>query len=415
MAVNNRRNVAAGIVGNILEWYDFAVYGFLAPIIGPLFFPSDDHLASLLSAFAVFAIGYLARPLGGALFGHIGDRYGRKKSMIASILLMGTATLAIALLPTFAQIGTLAAVLLVLLRVLQGISVGGEFTGSMVFLGEHARNESRAAMVAISQCGSLSGFLTGSGIGALVSFYLGDGAMTQWGWRVPFFIGAGIAVLGLVVRRHLTELTVQFHRVELPILVVFRDYWRVLARIVALLMMGAVGFYLLFVYVASYLREQMHFSTAKALEINTISLFVVLALTLPFAMLSDRIGRKPMLYAVAIATLIFGWPLWQLLHQDSFFLILSGQIGLAVISAMTFSVLPTAIVEMIPSHVRCSGTSIGYNLCLGVMGGTTPLVATYLVARTGNDSTPAYYMMALAFIMLAALYKMPETAGKPLA
>lgn len=414
MAANNRRNIAAGIVGNILEWYDFAVYGFLAPIIGPLFFPSDDHLASILSAFAVFAIGYLARPLGGALFGHVGDRFGRKTSMIASILLMGLATLAIAVSPTFAQIGGLAAVLLVVLRILQGLSVGGEFTGSMVFLAEHARNDNRAAMVSISQCGSLSGFLLGSSVGAFVSFYLGDEAMSEWGWRIPFFLGAGIAVLGLFVRRHLVEPNIQFERVDFPAAVFFRDHWRELIRITALAMMGAVGFYLFFVYVASYLKEHMHFSTAKALEINTISLVFVLALTVPSAMLSDRIGRKPMLYAVAIFTLIFSWPLWQLLHHEAFILVLAGQMGLAVLSAMTWSVLPTTIVEMLPSHIRCSGTSIAYNLCLGIMGGTTPLVATWLVARTGDDSTPIYYMMALAIVMLAALYKMPETVGKSL-
>ena len=414
MARNNRRNIAAGIVGNILEWYDFAVYGFLAPIIGPLFFPSDDHLASILSAFAVFAVGYLARPLGGAIFGHVGDRFGRKTSMIASILLMGIATLAIAVAPTFAQVGGLAAVLLVVLRILQGLSVGGEFTGSMVFLAEHARNDNRAAMVSISQCGSLSGFLLGSGIGAFVSFYLGDQAMSEWGWRIPFFIGAGIAVLGLFVRRHLVEPGIRYERVDFPAAVVFRDHWRELVRITALLMMGAVAFYLYFVYIASYLREHMHFSTARALEINTISLVFVLALTVPSAMLSDRIGRKPVLYAVVILTLLLSWPLWQLLHQESFLLVLAGQMGLAVLSAMTWSVLPTTIIEMLPTNVRCSGTSIGYNLCLGVMGGTTPLVATYLVARTGDESTPVYYMMGLALIMLAALWKMPETVGKSL-
>ena len=413
--IGNRRNIAAGSIGTALEMYDFAVYGFLAPIIGPLFFPSDDHLASLLSAFAVFAVGYLARPLGAALFGHVGDRYGRKASMAASISLMGLATLGLAMLPTHAQIGTAAAFLLVLCRVLQGLSVGGEFTGSMVFLAEHAPIARRGAITAISQTTSIAGFLFGSGLSALISAQVGEAAMAAWGWRIPFLFGALIAIVGLVIRRYVAEPPAAARREKQPVFVVFRDYWPVLLRMICLVMMGGVGFYLLFVYVAASLREHMHFTTARALEINTIGLLVMFALTIPVASVSDRIGRKPVLYGVAIATLVLGWPLWQLLQQPSFAVILSGQVGFAVISAATFAVVPATIVEMMPAHIRCSGASIGYNVCLGIFGGTTPFVATYLIARTGDDSTPVYYLMALAVIMLAALRGMPETAARPLA
>ncbi|WP_169054257.1 MFS transporter [Nitratireductor sp. XY-223] len=415
MAGNNRRNIAAGSIGTALEMYDFAVYGFLAPILGPLFFPSDDHLASLLSAFAVFAVGYLARPLGAALFGHIGDRYGRKISMAASISLMGIATLCLAVLPTHAQLGTTAALLLVICRIAQGLSLGGEYTGSMVFLAEHAPIARRGAMTAISQTSSIAGFLIGSGLCAFISWQLGETEMAAWGWRIPFIFGAVIAVGGLVIRRFVSEPPGVLRQDHLPVLVVFRDHWRILFRMICMLMMGGVGFYLLFVYVAAYLREFMHFTTARALEINTISLLVILLTSIPFAMLSDRVGRKPVLYGVAIATLVLGWPLWQLLHHQSFAVILSGQIGLALISAATFAVIPATISEMMPAHIRCSGASIGYNISLGLFGGTAPFVATYLVERTGDDSTPAYYMMALAVIMLLALRGMRETAGKPLA
>ncbi|WP_419909848.1 MFS transporter [Hoeflea sp.] len=414
MAGNNRRNIAAGSVGTALEMYDFAVYGFLAPILGPLFFPSDDRLASLLSAFAVFAVGYFARPLGAALFGHIGDRYGRKTSMALSISMMGIATLCLALLPTHSQLGTTAALLLVFCRIAQGLSLGGEYTGSMVFLAEHAPSTRRGAMTAVSQTSSIGGFLIGSGLCAFISWRLGETEMAAWGWRIPFILGAVIAVGGLVIRRFVMEPPGVLRQDHLPVVVVFRDHWRILFRMICLLMMGGVGFYLLFVYVAAYLREFMHFSTARALEINTISLLVILLTSIPFAILSDRIGRKPVLFGVAIATLVLGWPLWQLLHHHSFAVILCGQIGLALISAATFAVIPATIVEMMPSHIRCSGASIGYNISLGLFGGTAPFVATYLVERTGDDSTPAYYMMALAVIMLLALRGMGETAGKPL-
>ncbi len=411
---NNRQNVAAGTVGNMLEWYDFAVYGFLAPTIGPLFFPSDDHVASLLSAFAVFALGYVARPLGGVLFGHVGDRFGRKTAMIASIGLMGTATLCIGLLPTYQLAGTSAAVLLSVLRVIQGVAVGGEYGGSMVFIGENAPRRHRGAITALAQCGALSGTLVGSAMVGVTSGVLGDAAMTDWGWRLPFLIGAAVAMLGLLLRMRLVEQKAAFRRLDMPVLAVVRDHWRALARMIALMMMGGVGYQLLFFYVAAELREQMHFSTARALEINTMGLVAMLAMTVPIAALSDRIGRKPLLTFVAISTLIFVWPLWQLLHREAFLLVLAGQIGLAVLPAVTFAVAPATIVEMVPAAVRCSGVSIGYNLCLGVFGGTAPFVATYLVSRTGDESAPVYYIMGLALVMLVALFRMPETARKPL-
>ncbi len=414
LRVSKHKNTAAGSIGTMLEMYDFAVYGFLAPILGPLFFPSDDRLASLLSAFAVFAVGYLARPLGAALFGHIGDRYGRKTSMAISISLMGIATLALAVLPTHAAIGTSAAALLVLCRTLQGLSVGGEFTGSMVFLAEHAAITRRGAMTSISQASSIGGFLFGSGLCTLISWLAGEEGMSSWGWRLPFLVGAVIALVGLLIRRYVDEPALPEKRVALPLAVVLRDHWRTLVRMICLVMMGGVGFYLLFVYAAAYFREYMHFSTARALEINTIGLFVIFVLTIPVAILSDHIGRKPVLYAVAIATIGLGLPLWHMLHSSSLAAILSAQIGFAIISAATFAVVPATIVEMMPAHIRCTGASVGYNVCLGLFGGTTPFVATYLVAKTGDAATPAYYLMALALIMLAALYRLPETAGKPM-
>lgn len=178
--------------------------------------------------------------------------------------------------------------------------------------------------------------------------------------------------------------------------------------------MGGVWFYLLFVYTAADLREHLHLDATKALEINTVGLLVVFVLTLPVAVLSERIGRKPILYATAIATLLLGWPLWRLLNQDNVTWIFVGQIGLAIIPAATFAVSPATIAEMLPTSVRASGASIGYNLCLGVFGGAAPLVATYLVARTGDNMTPAYYLMALALLLPVALRGMPETASRPL-
>lgn len=411
------RNITAGAIGNALEWYDFAVYGFLAPILGKLFFPAEDAIASLLAAFAAFAIGYAARPVGGALFGHLGDRVGRKPALIVSVLAMGTATCAIGVLPDHSQIGTAAALLLVAFRVLQGLSVGGEYSGSIVFMAEHAPPERRGLDASWPQFGCLIGFLLGSGVGALTSTILGQEAMESWGWRVPFLLGAIIAVAGVLFRRRLSEPPVS-RRLDpgagLPVIVALRDHWRAIVRLVSLILVGGVGFYMIFVYATSYLTGQMHLTTAQALDINTANLFFMLVLTAPAAMLSDRVGRKPMLVGVALGALVFAWPLWWLMHQHSFVLILVGQMGFALIFAVAFAVIPAVMAELLPPEVRCSGASIGYNLCLGIFGGTTPLIATYLVARTADDFAPVYYLMAAAVLQLIGLVGLKDLSGKPL-
>jgi MFS transporter, MHS family, proline/betaine transporter len=414
----NLRNVAASIVGNALEWYDFGVYGFMAPILGRLFFPDEDPVASLLAAFGAFAIGYVARPIGGAIFGHIGDRLGRKTTLVVSILVMGAATTAIGLLPDHGEIGTSAAVLLVLFRILQGLSVGGEYSGSIVFVAEHAPAHRRGLDASWPQFGAVVGFLLGSAVGALTANVFGQDAMDTWAWRLPFLFGAVIALVGLVIRRHLSEPPAQ-RRLDRaagsPVIVALRDHWRAMLRLMGLVMVGSVGFYMIFVYAAAAMTETKRLTTAQALDINTASLLLYLALTPLAAMLSDRIGRRPLLYAVALGAFFLSWPLWWLMQQDAYLLILAGQMGFAAIFAVAFAVFPAVMAEMLPAEVRCSGASLGYNLCLGLIGGTTPLVATFLVERTGDGFAPIYYLMAAAAVQLIALVGMRETARRVLA
>ena len=412
-----RRNVVAGTVGNVLEWYDFAVYGYLAPIIGKVFFPAEDPTASLLAAFGVFAVGFASRPIGGMIFGHFGDKIGRKRTLIISVLMMGAGTFAIGVLPDFAQIGAASAVLLVILRIIQGISVGGEYAGSIVFLAEHAPPERRGFLASWPDTGSVLGFLLGSGVGALIGWIIGEAALEAWGWRIPFLLGAVIAVCGILFRRQMTESPVCQDMARVagsPVIAALRHHWRAILQMISLILVNSVGFYMMFVYAASYLTEQMHVSTARALEINTASLLVMLVVTPLSAALSDRIGRKPLLYFVSLGTLVLAWPLWALMHHESFWLILAGQIGFAVIFGVGFAVTSAVMVEMLPAQVRCSGVAIGYNICLGLFGGTTPLVATYLVERTADDFAPVYYLMATAAISFLVTLRLPETARKPL-
>ena len=412
-----RRNIVAGTVGNVLEWYDFAVYGYLAPIIGALFFPAGDPMASLLAAFGVFAIGFAARPLGGLVFGHIGDKLGRKPPLLYSVFMMGGATLAIGLLPVHAQIGAVAAILLVMMRIAQGLSVGGEYTGSVILLAEHAPPERRGYYAVWPEFGCIIGFLLGSGIAALTTGVLGHERMVAWGWRIPFLLGAVIAVWGIACRRHITESPVVTRANRPPdgsALVAVVAQWRPIVRLVCLMLMFCITFYMMFVYAASYLVDRMHVSTARALDINTVSLVIMLALIVPSAMLSDRVGRKPMLYAITIGMFVLAWPLWWLMHQATLAAILAGQAGFAVLLGLTAGVAPVAMSEMLPANVRCMAVGVGYNLTMALFGGTAPLIATYLVARTADDFMPAYYMMAVAAVSFIAVLGLPETAGKQL-
>jgi MFS transporter, MHS family, proline/betaine transporter len=411
------RTRIAGTIGSLLEWYDFTVYGFLAPILGKLFFPADDQVASLLAAFGVFAMGYAARPLGGVIFGHIGDKFGRKPAMIISAVMMGLATLAIGVLPDHAQIGVAAALLLVILRVIQGLSVGGEFTDSVVMLAEQAPLDRRGFVASWPEMGGIAGMLLGSGVGALTSSVLGEAGMLAWGWRVPFLLGAVIAVFGVVMRRQIAESPALAHVERVagsPVIAALRHHWRPIVRMVCLLLMQGIGFYMVFVFAASYLTERMHITTARALDINTLALLAMLVGAPVAAIASDRVGRKPMLYFVVVATCVLAWPLWALMHHQSFALILAGQLGFGVLMGLAFGVTPATMIEMLPTEVRCSGVAIGYNLCFGLFGGTTPLIATYLVARTADDFAPVYYLVAVTIVSFIALLGLPETARKPL-
>jgi MHS family proline/betaine transporter-like MFS transporter len=412
-----RSNILSGMIGNVLEWYDFGLYGFLAPIIAVTFFPADAPAVSLLAAFGVFAAGYAARPLGGAVFGWLGDKVGRKPSLIISVTVMGVATFLIGLLPTHAQLGIAAPALLIFLRIAQGLSVGGEYTGSMVFLAEHAPDEKRGLQASWTQFGCLIGFLLGSAIGGLTSKVLGETAMYDWGWRIPFLLSGVIAVAGLVLRRTMTETPVMAAldtSGRSPLAEVFLSDWRIMLRIIALIAAGAVGFYMIFIYSASYLTTRMDLTTAQALNINAFNLLVMLALTPPAAMLSDRFGRRPLLFVAVGGGLVFGWPLWWLMHQDALPAIVFGQMGFAVMFGISFATVPATIAELLPPEVRVSGTSIAYNLSVGIFGGSAPLVATYLVAQTGSDLTPIYYFMAASIPALFVLATIPETARKPL-
>ena len=407
-----RRRLLAGFAGNVLEWFDFAVYGYFAPVIGQAFFPSDDKVASLLAAFAVFASGFLARPIGAVFFGHLGDRYGRPLVLKISVLLMGTATFTMGLLPSYAAIGASAPVLLTLLRLAQGFSVGGEYTGSVIYLVEGAAKGRRGRMSAWANVGTIAGFLLGSALGAAATAYCTHDELAAWGWRIPFLFGIVIAAVAIFFRRNLEQDSpVQDEKTaQWPVLESFRTEWRAMLQIVGIILTANVGFYMMFVYVTTYLSEEAGMAESRALQIDTIAMCALLAVIPAAGWLSDRIGRKPVLLAASIGILALSFPLLEAVRHASTAWTLAGEFGFAVLIGLGFGANGAIIVEIARSRLRCSTISVAYNVCLALFGGTTPLVATWLISQSRDDMTPAYYMMGMALVTTVALFFVRETA-----
>jgi MHS family proline/betaine transporter-like MFS transporter len=403
----------AGIVGNILEWYDFAIYGFFAPILGTLFFPSDDPTVSLIASFGAFAAGFLMRPVGAALFGHIGDRIGRKKALNLSVTLMAVPTFLIGLMPTYAQIGVLAPAMLVLLRMAQGLSVGGEFTSSIVYLSESAPKGRRGLFSSASMLGACGGILLGSLIGSVISGSLNSAQMQAWGWRVPFLLGVFVAGVGFLIRRHMPE-TLSTNKNEESPLRAMRKSWRAVLRVSGLNLLSAVAFYTVFVFVVTWLVDYVHETRTMALRLNSISMLVLLVGCPLAAFLSDKLGRKPVLVSAAIGMVLFAYPLIWLMHHQNESMILLGQVGIATLVAFYVGPIPATLTEMFPSKVRVSAVSVGYNLTYAIFGGTAPIVAIWLIKKEHNDLSFAWYIVAAAVISLVFVIQIRDGAHKNL-
>ncbi|QJD31381.1 MFS transporter [Methylococcus geothermalis] len=396
------RIILAGLIGNVMEWYDFAVYGYFAGAIGKLFFPADDPAVSLIASFGAFAAGFLVRPIGGLLFGRIGDRAGRQQALTWSVVAMAVPTVLMALLPTHASIGLAAPVAIVLLRIVQGLSVGGEFTNSLVFLVEHAPYHRRAFTAVWGSWGASAGILLGSGIGDLLTHVLSEAQILSWGWRLPFVAGGLVALTGYWVRQGL--------RPELPagegaspVRAVFARHKGAMLR-VALLNLGfGVGFYAAFIYAVSYIKNIDHLPEATVFNLNTSAMALLLLLLPAAAWISDRLGRKPVLLAGFGLLAAGAIPLFQFMHSTDPFTIFLGEAGFAAIIGLISGGIVATNVELVPAEVRCTGLAFAYNAAVGCFGGSTPLIAAWLINRTGDPIMPAYWIAAAATVSWVTL------------
>lgn len=415
-----RKAVRGAAIGNTVEWYDFAIYSTLATYIADQFFPSGDETAALLSTFAVFAAAFFMRPLGGFFFGPLGDRIGRQRVLALVILLMSGSTFLIGVVPSYESIGVAAPLLLLLLRCVQGFSAGGEYGSGACYLAEFAPDRHRGFVVSFLVWSVVVGFLLGSLTVTGLETLLSEDAMNSYGWRIPFLIAGVLGVVGLYIRLRLGDtpefetLREQGEVAESPLKEALTTSWRPILQIAGLVVIHNVGFYIVFTYLPTYFTKTLEFTKTNAFVSIIIASTVAIILIPPLGALSDRIGRKPLLIAGAVGFAVFAYPLFILLNTGSLTAAIAAHAGLAAIESVFVSASLAAGAELFATRVRSSGYSIGYNVSVAIFGGTAPYVATWLVARTGNELAPAFYVIAAAIITLATVMTMRETAAAPL-
>jgi MHS family proline/betaine transporter-like MFS transporter len=404
-----RRGIIAGVVGNMLEWYDFALFGFFAAQIGAHFFPASNPTASLLAAYGTFAAGFLMRPIGGAFFGWIGDKFGRKQALLWSVLAMALPSFAIGLLPGEATIGLAAPVLLLVFRLLQGLAVGGEYMASSVFLVEGAVPGKRGLMGAWSPFGCFAGTLLGSAAGLIVNTTLSPNAVMAYGWRIPFLFGILVALGGIVIRRNFVEKVPHQPPAKSPIGESFRNHWRTILHLILLVAGLSVGFYTTFVYSATWLKQVAGMSAKNVFEINTIAMALSLGAVLAAGALSDRFGRRPVVVVVSALLMVVSYPLMSLMAGGEWIVVLAGQLVLALLVSAASGVLAATMAELAPWRVRCTVLSISYNFGVALLGGTTPLLAAWLISSTGYSLAPAVYMAIAGGLSFIGALMLPKT------
>ncbi|MCS7199486.1 MAG: MFS transporter [Caldimicrobium sp.] len=411
----SRSLLFTGIVGNILEWYDFIIYGYFASQFAKLFFPASDPVVSLILSFSTFAMGFFARPIGAFFIGYLGDRKGRKPALLVSIILMAIPSFLIIFLPTYETIGILAPILLTLLRLLQGFSAGGEYTTSIAFLLEHSSPDKRGLWSSVNLFGAILGILLGSLSATLLHSVLDQTSLERYGWRLAYLPTIFLALVGYVIRKHTYE-TPAFLKAQLsplrgfPLMYALKHCPRSFFLTILLSMVQGVAFYILFVYFPTYFSRYLKLSADQALISNTLAMALLCALILPCAYLSDRIGRKPLL--VFSLSLYAGLSFWlnKLLTISSFKEIVFIHLLFALISGFFMSILPVTLAELFPVKIRSTSLAVLYNVSLAIFGGTAPMLATYLVEKVNLPLFPGLYLsLTTAFVFLIVLIFLPET------
>lgn len=414
-----KKAVGAAAMGNCLEWFDFGVYSYLAVTVGQVFFPSEDPTTELMSSFAVFAVAFLVRPLGGLFFGPLGDKVGRSRVLAATIIMMSGATFMIGLLPSYATIGIWAPIGLIVARMIQGFSTGGEYGGAATFIVEYAPDEQRGFLASWLEFGTLAGFTLGAVLVTGFTLILSDQAMLDWGWRVPFLMAGPLGLIGLYLRLKLEdspvfqELETKADVAESPLKAV-AEHWREMLLCIGLVVILNVAYYTVLTYLPSYLTERLDIESSHALTFLVGTMIAMMLVITQVGRLSDRLGRKPVLIAACIGFILFSYPAFWLISQGMMVTTIAGLAILGFLVVLLAGVMPATLPAIFPTKVRYGGFAIAYNLSTSIFGGTAPFLITWLISITDSNFIPAYYLMLAAAVAIAPILMIPETSGKPL-
>ncbi|HEV2302264.1 MAG TPA: MFS transporter [Stellaceae bacterium] len=413
MPHETRKAVVAAAIGNVLEWYDFGVYIFFAGTIAKNFFPAGHPASALLSSFAVFGVGFLMRPLGGILIGRFGDTHGRRAALTLTIFAMAVGTVMVGVLPPYASIGVAAPVLLVVARLIQGFSAGGEWGGSTAFMVEWAPAAHRGWYGSFQQASIALSLVLGSGTGALFAAILSPAALAAWGWRIPFLFGILLALVGGYLRRNVEE-TPAYRAAEAAPAAAEGGFIAGL-RAFGFTIYWTVAFYILLSYMPTFTAQHAGVTAAQALLANTIGVVVLMVLIPPFGALSDRVGRKPLLLASCAFFAVLTLPLFAvILGKPGFAVLMLIQILFDAAIALFSGAGPAAISEMFHTIGRSTWMTPAYALAVAIFGGFAPFIAAWLIGVTGSPLAPAYYVIAAAVVSFIVIWRMPETAHRPL-
>lgn len=413
----------AGAAGTVVEWFDFAVYGFTATLLAKVFFPASDGVTALLQTFAIFAVAFAMRPLGGAIFGRLGDRIGRKQVLALTVILMSISTAVIGLLPSFATIGILAPILLTIARCVQGLSAGGEYAGAAAYVIEHAPDDKRARYASAMPAATFGSFAAAASVTWALTEWLGESGMLAWGWRVPFLISVPLGLVAFYIRAKLEESpafkealaeegeeTIQHTTIRS----VIRKEWHAMAVVAGYISITGLSFYMFSTYMTTFLQEVVGMPANQVLLSNVLALLFATALAPVMGIICDKVGRKPIMYASAILLGGLGVPAYVLAGHGVFATALGSQVMLAVGAVAANVVTAVLLSEAFATMNRYTASAITYNVSYAIFGGTAPYVATFLVDRTGTAISPAIYLAVICAGGLIAILLMPETKGRPL-